>query len=113
MKLILLLFFIVSCQPKKSGELQFRPPGEEGVRTTTRHVPFSEIENLFARYSCIDCHDWVETERDLLSEGIINRNSPASSELYRVLKTKQMPPDGPYLTEDELNVVLDYIRSLK
>ena len=119
MKLLVMLSlsFIVSCQPGKKGKLEFqtqtRQDQSTGQDTQSESVKFEQIANLFERYSCIDCHDWVETEEDLLSDNRVNIDAPAKSRLYRLLKNRRMPPDGPFLTRDEVDLVLKYIQGLQ
>ena len=126
--IILLLLILVSCQPGKSGKLDFsarnnssRTASDEANTGDQVNIPtpvtFDEVQTVFKRYNCDMCHgDWVNSESKMLSDGRVKKGNPNGSRLYlRIIpgRPNRMPPMGAPLSDDEIELVANYILGLK
>lgn len=98
--LLLMIFILVSCG--KPSELFFEAPPEK--------VDFNLLSTSLIANKCAGCHKAFADETRLAQ--FINGNDPDTSRLYLAAKEGKMPPKGPALTTQELELMRNYISQI-
>lgn len=111
MKLLLVLasFILVSCNSREE-KAEISPL--EGHR-------FARIQTAILQPKCVSCHsaaskaDGIDLSSYsvLMASGIVIPSKPEASDFYLSLKSGKMPKNGSKISEEELQLVFDWIRN--
>jgi hypothetical protein len=91
--------------------------GEDGLEEP---IVFATVrQNVFSKYGCLDCHagarpsariDLTTYDKLMLDPGLVDLTiDPKDTVLVKSMSSGDMPPRGPQVSSDDLNLLLAWI----
>lgn len=75
-------------------------------------VAFKDVHEKVFKVSCLPCHGRVLNDEAILVSRWVNRERPELSAILEETESGRMPKDRPALTEEQVGLLRDYVRSI-